>query len=75
VSANQVFRVEGVISRVLQPGVCRVSLRNGHCLVGYAVARERAKMSGARAGDQVELELSPCDLSKGRIRHWKAIES
>lgn len=62
------FRVEGVVVSVWQPGVCQVELPNGHRLLGYVVRRERDESSALVAGERVEVELSPYDLSKGRIR-------
>jgi translation initiation factor IF-1 len=45
----------------------RVELPNGHRLVGHVALRRRAEFAGLKPGDRVRLELSPFDLSKGRI--------
>ena len=68
------FRVEGVIVSVWQRGVYQVELANGHRLLGYVVRRERDALSVAGLGDHVEVELSPYDLSKGRVRLKKETE-
>jgi translation initiation factor IF-1 len=60
--------VEGVIVSVLQPGLFQVELPNGHRLIGYTTRREREALAGVVAGSRVKLELSPYDLSKGRVR-------
>ena len=67
------FRVEGVIVSVKESGVFLVELPNRHQLLGYVVRREREKTSHLRVGDRVEVEMSPYDLSKGRVR-WKKEE-
>jgi translation initiation factor IF-1 len=60
--------VEGVIVRVLQRGVFRVQLANGHGLLGYVPRRDRERSAHAAPGDRVVLDVSPFDLSKGRVR-------
>ncbi len=62
------FRVEGVIVAVLGPGLFRVELPNGHRLVGYGARRDRERLARWSSGRRVSVELSPYDLSKGRLR-------
>ena len=62
------FDVEGIIVGVLQPGVFRVALPNGHCLIGYVTRRDRAWGLTLGLNDRVQVECSPYDLSKGRVR-------
>jgi translation initiation factor IF-1 len=52
----------------LVPGtkVCRVELANGHRMLGF-VAGKNAGIARFAIGDQVALEVSPFDFSKGRI--------
>lgn len=45
----------------------RVNLENGHQLVAYTAGKMRQHHIRILAGDKVTLELSPYDLSKGRI--------
>jgi len=73
VAGTNPFRVEGVIVTVREPGLVVVELPNRHRLLGYGVRRERERMSHLRVGDRVEVEVSPYDLSKGRVR-WKKEE-
>jgi translation initiation factor IF-1 len=44
-----------------------VTLSNGHALIAYAGGKMRKHRIRVLAGDSVQLELSPYDLSKGRI--------
>jgi len=61
------IKLEGRIVE-LMPGtkVCRVELANGHRLLGF-VAGKNAGSARFAIGDQVTLEVSPFDFSKGRI--------
>jgi len=45
----------------------RVELANGHRLLGYMTGKARLSLARLAAGDKVRLELSPYDLSEGRI--------
>jgi translation initiation factor IF-1 len=62
------------VSEVLPDSRYRVTLDNGHELVAYSAGRMRKHRIRILAGDKVSLELSPYDLSKGRItfRHIDA---
>ena len=57
--------VEGVVVEVLPKMLYRVELANGHRLLAYGAAR--AGLAPLARGDKVMLELSPYDLSEGRI--------
>ncbi|HWH72248.1 MAG TPA: translation initiation factor IF-1 [Candidatus Sulfotelmatobacter sp.] len=60
------FKVEGVVVEVLPNKTYRVELANGHRLLGFRTGR--ARLSAPLApGQKVKLELSPFDLSEGRI--------
>jgi len=61
------FEVEGTIVEVLPKQVFRVELPNRHRLLGFLPRQKRSQAARLAAGDKVMIELSPCDLSKGRI--------
>ena len=61
------FRVEGMIVEALANGTYRAELANGHRLLVYFAGRTRLKAPRLAAGDKVWLQLSPFDLSEGRI--------
>ncbi len=61
------IQVEGVIVQVLPNSMYRVELANGHRLLGYMTGKARLSLARLAAGDKVRLELSPYDLSEGRI--------
>jgi translation initiation factor IF-1 len=59
--------MNGVVAEVLPDSRYRVTLDNGHELVAYSAGRMRKHHIRIIAGDKVSLEISPYDLSKGRI--------
>jgi translation initiation factor IF-1 len=59
--------MNGVVDEVLPDSRFRVTLDNGHALIAYSAGRMRKHHIRILAGDKVSLELSPYDLSKGRI--------
>ena len=61
------FEVEGVVVDVLPNRTCRVELVNGHRVLAFATKRARLSPAHWAPGDKVRLELSPYDLSRGRI--------
>jgi translation initiation factor IF-1 len=65
---EELIEMGGVVSEVLPDSRYRVKLENGHELVAYTAGRMRKHNIRILAGDRVSLELSPYDLSKGRIK-------
>lgn len=64
---EELIEMNGVVSEVLPDSRYRVTLDNGHQLVAYTSGKMRKHHIRILAGDKVSLELSPYDLSKGRI--------
>jgi translation initiation factor IF-1 len=66
--------MSGVVDEVLPDARFRVTLDNGHCLIAYSAGKMRKHHIRILCGDKVSLELSPYDLSKGRItfRHLES---
>jgi len=65
--AKDVIRVEGRVVEALPNAVFRVELENGHRVMAHVSGRMRMNFIRIMPGDQVTVELSPYDLSKGRI--------
>ena len=59
----------GVVNEVLPDTRFRVTLDNGHQLIAYSAGKMRKNHIRILAGDRVTLELSPYDLTKGRITY------
>jgi translation initiation factor IF-1 len=64
---EETVELEGVVNEVLPNTVFRVLLDNGHQITAYASGKMRKHRIRILAGDRVTLEMSPYDLSKGRI--------
>ncbi|HZV54496.1 MAG TPA: translation initiation factor IF-1 [Rhodocyclaceae bacterium] len=64
---EELLEMDGVVVEVLPDSRFRVTLDNGHDLVAYSAGKMRKHHIRIIAGDKVSLELSPYDLSKGRI--------
>ena len=61
------FRVEGAVIEVVSPARCWVQLANGHRVLAFLPARQLAASDPLVVGQMVRLEMSPYDLSAGRI--------
>jgi translation initiation factor IF-1 len=61
------IKVEGDIVEVLPNRTYRVQLANGHRLLAFVAGKQRLRFGQCSQGDKVSLELSPYDLSVGRI--------
>ena len=64
---EETIEMEGVVNEVLPDTRFRVDLDNGHSLIAYLSGKMRKHRIRILAGDKVSLELTPYDLSKGRI--------
>jgi translation initiation factor IF-1 len=67
VAKEELLEMNGVVMEVLPDSRYRVTLDNGHALVAYSAGKMRKHHIRILAGDRVSLEMSPYDLSKGRI--------
>lgn len=71
---EEMLEFEGVVDEVLPDARCRVKLDNGHEVVAYTSGRMKKNRIRILAGDRVTIEMTPYDLTKGRInfRHKDA---
>jgi translation initiation factor IF-1 len=67
VAKEELIEMRGQVEEVLPDSRYRVVLENGHSLVAYTAGKMRKHHIRILAGDRVSLELSPYDLTKGRI--------
>ena len=61
------IEVEGTILEALPNAMFRVELENGHRVLAHVSGKMRMHFIRILPGDKVKLELSPYDLTKGRI--------
>ena len=66
-SKEDLIEMSGSVDEMLPDSRFRVTLDNGHTLVAYTAGKMRKHRIRILAGDKVTLELSPYDLTKGRI--------
>ena len=61
------IEMEGLVNEVLPDTRFRVTLDNGHPIIAYMAGKMRKHRIRILAGDKVSIEMTPYDLSKGRI--------
>ncbi len=61
------LQVEGVVTEALPNAMFRVELETGHRVLAHVSGKIRLNFIRILPGDRVKLELSPYDLSRGRI--------
>jgi len=64
---EDVIEAEGVVKQVLPATMYRVELENGHEVLAHISGKMRKHFIRIAVGDHVTVEISPYDLSKGRI--------
>ncbi|PKN80331.1 MAG: translation initiation factor IF-1 [Candidatus Cloacimonetes bacterium HGW-Cloacimonetes-1] len=64
-----VIEVEGIVKEALPNTTFRVELENGHEILAHSSGKMRMNYIRILPGDKVKVELSPYDLSRGRITY------
>ena len=64
---EELLEFEGVVTEVLPEARFRVKLDNEHEVLAYTAGRMKRNRIKTLAGDRVTVEMSPYDLTKGRI--------
>ncbi len=63
------IEVEGVVTEPLPNAMFRVQLDNGHKILAHISGKMRMHFIKILPGDRVKIELSPYDLTRGRITY------
>ncbi len=66
---EDVIEVEGTVVETLPNAMFRVELANGHRILAHISGKMRMHFIRILPGDKVTVELSPYDLSRGRITY------
>jgi translation initiation factor IF-1 len=66
-AGESAFKVEGLVVETLPNGTYWVELSNGHKVRAFAVGRAKQSLAGLQPGNKVKLQMTPYDLSAGRI--------
>ena len=70
-SKEDVIEVEGVVVEAMPNAMFRVEIQGGHRLLAHISGKLRMNFIRILPGDKVTLEMSPYDLTKGRIT-WRS---
>ncbi|MBW4061485.1 translation initiation factor IF-1 [Candidatus Saccharibacteria bacterium] len=68
-STKEVIELEGTVLETLPNALFKVELENGHVILGHISGKMRMHYIKIIPGDRVSLEMTPYDLSKGRITY------
>jgi len=66
---EDVIEMDGIVMETLPNTMFRVELENGHLVTAHISGRMRKHYIRILTGDKVKVELTPYDLSKGRITY------
>jgi translation initiation factor IF-1 len=66
---EEAIEVEGIVVEPLPNAMFRVELENGHKVLAHVSGKIRMNFIRILPGDKVKIELSPYDLSRGRITY------
>lgn len=66
---NEAIEVEGQVVEALPNAMFRVELQNGHTVLAHVSGKMRMHFIRILPGDKVKVELSPYDLTRGRITY------
>jgi len=70
---DDVVKIDGVVQETLPNAMFRVQVEGGHVVLGHVSGKMRMNFIRILPGDKVALELSPYDLTRGRIvRRYKS---
>ena len=67
VAEKEVIKMIGVVVETLPSAKFRVELENGHTIIAHVSGKMRKHYIRLVPGDEVEVEMTPYDLTKGRI--------
>lgn len=66
---QEAIKQDGVISEALSNAMFRVELNNGHMIIATISGKMRMHYIKILPGDKVQVEMSPYDLTRGRITY------
>ena len=66
-SKQALIKQDGIITEALSNAMFRVQLENGHEIIAHISGKMRMHYIKIMPGDKISVEMSPYDLSKGRI--------
>ncbi|MBQ7522580.1 MAG: translation initiation factor IF-1 [Clostridia bacterium] len=70
-SKQDVIEIEGIVTEALPNAQFKVELKNGHIILAHISGKLRMNFIRILPGDKVTVEMSPYDLTRGRIT-WRS---
>lgn len=64
---EELIEFDGIVNELLPNAMFRVTLDNGHPVLAHTSGKMRKNRIRVLAGDRVKVEMTPYDLTKGRI--------
>lgn len=65
--SKDVIELRGIIEEALPAARFRIKLENGHIIIGHMAGKLRMNRIRLMTGDEVRIQMTPYDLTKGRI--------
>jgi translation initiation factor IF-1 len=66
---EELLEFTGTVMELLPNATFRIELENGHQIIGHTAGKMRKNRIHVLAGDKVLVEMSPYDLTKGRVTY------
>ena len=66
---EELLEFAGTVIELLPNATFRIELENGHEIIGHTAGKMRKNRIRVQAGDKVLVEMSPYDLTKGRVTY------
>ena len=66
---EEIIELPGVVSELLPNATFRVKLENGHEIIAHTAGRMRKNRIRVLVGDKVLVEMTPYDVTKGRVTY------
>ena len=66
---EEALEIDGIVQEALPNAMFRVELENGHTVLAYLSGKMRKYYIRVLLGDRVKVEMSPYDLTRGRITY------
>lgn len=66
---EELLEFAGTVTELLPNATFRIELENGHEIIGHTAGKMRKNRIRVLAGDKVLVEMSPYDLTKGRVTY------
>ncbi len=72
-AGEDAIEIEGIVTERLAAGLFHLKLPNGHTILAHTPLRLLEQVKEAVAGDRMTVEMTPFDMSKGRVKSLNKI--